>query len=327
MEPGLKEEPRAAGQLSARVAAVVVDHASGELLSRCIESLASEGIEEIVVVDTASAEHEASNGPGDSALPPTPAVTRVVCGGNIGYGSGANRGIAASFGDLVLVTNPDVVVHRGAIAALVSALDEDELVGIVGPRIFDEDGCVYPSARRFPSIIDAAGHAFLGMVAPDNRFTKRYRQPQEVLQAQASKRTVLVDWVSGSCFLTRRSLLEELGGFDESYFMYAEDVDLCWRARRAGWQVAYVPEAGITHFQGASTSRRPYRMLAEHHRSLLRFAWRSMTGLERAWIVVVAPALVIRLLATWGRYAMGRPGKQVSRPPREERFNDPSPAG
>ncbi len=88
--------------------------------------------------------------------------------------------------------------------------------------------------------------------------------------------------MSGACFLVRRSAFEQVGGFDEAYFMYLEDVDLCWRLGRAGWRVAYVPTAEVTHLQGVSTDRHPYRMIVEHHRSLLRFAARSSRGLAAA---------------------------------------------
>ena len=179
--------------------------------------------------------------------------------------------------DLVLVSNPDVAVHRGALAALVEVLGADPTLAIAGPRILEADGTRYPSARRFPSLLDAAGHALLGDLAPANRFTRRYRMGDLDIDAVTE-----VDWVSGACFLARRRALEELGGFDESYFMYAEDTDLCWRARRAGWGVAYVPDAVVTHLQGVSTARRPYRMLVAHHRSVFRFATRTETGLAAA---------------------------------------------
>ena len=109
--------------------------------------------------------------------------------------------------------------------------------------------------------------------------------------------------MSGACFLARRRALEELGGFDESYFMYAEDTDLCWRARRAGWGVAYVPGAVVTHLQGVSTARRPYRMLVAHHRSVFRFATRT----ERGWRRLALPAMAVSSRCVWASCAPGRP--------------------
>ena len=116
--------------------------------------------------------------------------------------------------------------------------------------------------------------------------------------------TRAVDWVSGACFLVRRSAFEQVGGFDEAYFMYAEDVDLCWRLGRAGWTVAYLPTAEVTHLQGVSTDRHPYRMILEHHRSLLRFAGRSSRGWRRALLPLVA-------LGIGARAVPGLPGAVI----------------
>jgi N-acetylglucosaminyl-diphospho-decaprenol L-rhamnosyltransferase len=131
------------------------------------------------------------------------------------------------------------------------------------------------------------------MFAPSNRFTRAYQQA-DLLPGDAAGGARRVDWVSGACLLARRTAFEELGGFDEAYFMYAEDVDLCWRAGRAGWSVLYVPSAEVTHRQGVSTARRPYRMILEHHRSLLRFAGRSTTGWRRLLLPLVAVGIAVR---------------------------------
>jgi N-acetylglucosaminyl-diphospho-decaprenol L-rhamnosyltransferase len=140
-------------------------------------------------------------------------------------------------------------------------------------------------------MVDAAGHAMLGLFAPGNRFTRTYQRSE---LDDAGSGVVPVDWVSGACFLVRRSAFEEVGGFDESYFMYAEDVDLCWRLGRNGWRVAYAPGAEVVHLQGRSTDRHPYQMILEHHRSLLRFASRTSTGWRRALLPLVAIGVCVR---------------------------------
>jgi N-acetylglucosaminyl-diphospho-decaprenol L-rhamnosyltransferase len=113
-----------------------------------------------------------------------------------------------------------------------------------------------------------------------------------------------VDWVSGACFLARRSLLGTIGGFDEGYFMYLEDTDLCFRASAAGAGVRYVPDAVVSHLQGLSTGRRPYRMLVAHHRSALRFAARTTTGWRRVGLPAVALLLGVRLAVVALRQAV-----------------------
>ena len=155
---------------------------------------------------------------------------------NLGFGGAANRGVAATDTPYVAVLNPDVVVKPGTVAALVGALDADPRFGIVGPRIDTPNGQWYPSARAFPTLRDAMGHAFLHFVAPRNRFSRRYKLPRSRPRHRAR-----ADWVSGTFFVVRREAFEAVGGFDEAYFMYVEDVDLCWRLRQAGWDIRYEP--------------------------------------------------------------------------------------
>ncbi|MGD0321697.1 MAG: glycosyltransferase family 2 protein [Acidimicrobiales bacterium] len=276
--------------------AVVVNHNAGESLSECVASLRAEGVAELVVVDNAS-----SDGSLGALAQIDPEVRVLRTGVNLGYGAGANRGIASVASEMVLVSNPDVALHHGALDVLEEALAADATLAIAGPRLEEPDGTRYPSARRFPSLADGVGHVLLGQLVPGNRFTDRYRMEDLDLTEPTA-----VDWVSGACFLARRRALRELGGFDEAYFMYAEDVDLCWRARQAGWGVAYVPEAVVTHLQGLSTSRHPYRMLLAHHRSAYRFASRSTSGWRRAALPGAAALLALRLVAACATQAVRR---------------------
>ncbi len=275
--------------------AVVVNHEAGDVLLECVASLRAEGVADVIVVDNAS-----SDGSVSALVAADGAVRLVQTGANLGYGAGANRGIEVATSEFVLVTNPDVAVHAGALAVLVEVLGADPTLAVVGPRILEPDGTRYPSARRFPSMLDAAGHALLGDLVPTNPFTRRYR-----LGYLDAVDVTDVDWVSGACFLARRRALEELGGFDESYFMYAEDTDLCWRARRGGWGVAYVPDAVVTHLQGLSTARRPYFMLLAHHRSVFHFAARTERGWRRLALPAMAALLTVRFGVMCARQALG----------------------
>lgn len=276
-----------------RIGAVVVNHNAGHALITCVSSLRSEAVDELVVVDNAS-----TDGSADALAFAQPDVHIVRSAKNLGYGAGANLGLAEIASEMVIVSNPDVALHSGALRVLVTVLGSDPSLAIAGPRIEEPDGSRYPSARRFPSIADAAGHVVLGTFFPDNRFTRRYRM--EGLDASS---TTEVDWVSGAFFMARSQALSELEGFDESYFMYVEDVDLCWRARRAGWGVAYVPEAVVTHLRGVSTSLHPYRMLFAHHRSAFRFARRSYRGWRRLTLPGVAALLALRLAVACAKQA------------------------
>jgi N-acetylglucosaminyl-diphospho-decaprenol L-rhamnosyltransferase len=223
---------------------------------------------------------------------------------NLGFGSGVNRGLAALSGqapppEWVLVANPDLRVHPGAVVALRDVLEARPAWAMVGPRIYSEEGEVYPSVRRFPSLLDAAGHALFAPFSPQNRFTTRYNPgtPEGEGASEAG-------WISGSCFMARRTALEELGGFDEAYFMYNEDMDLCWRAHRAGWGVGFSGAAGVTHVHGVSTARHPYAMMVAHHRSALRFIVRTTSGWRRATLPLAVVVLGLRMAMATVRLAL-----------------------
>jgi N-acetylglucosaminyl-diphospho-decaprenol L-rhamnosyltransferase len=294
------------------ISAVVVNYNARECLLEAIAALRSEGVADIVVADNASVDHSE-----EAVRAADPDVRYVQTGANLGYGTGVNRGVAHADPDapFLLCLNADATVRPGAIEAMVAAFDGRPDLGIVGPRIENVDGSLYPSVRTFPNLVDAVGHAFLGLVAPGNRFTRRYRMLDWDHRAAAD-----VDWVSGSCFLIRRATWDAIGGFDEGYFMYGEDVDLCWRARKAGWEVTYEPTARVVHVQGVSTDRHPYRMIAEHHRGLLRFAVRTTQGWERLLLPVMAIGLVVRTPLAWahrlvagrGRHRRGAPGRTAT---------------
>ena len=276
------------------VAAVVVNFNSGDHLVDCLRSLRGEGVDTIVVVDNASAD-----GSLDAGVRADPNVQVVRLPRNVGYGAGANRGVAATTSTYVLVLNPDTVVEPGLVKGLVGALERDPQLGIVGPRLDNQDGTLYPSVREFPKLGDAIGHAFLVDVVPNNRFTRRYRMLD--WDHREARR---VDWVSGAGFLVRRAAFDSVDGFDEAYFMYLEEVDLCWRLARAGWFAGYEPTVGLMHVQGVSTARAPYRMVLAHHRSMLRFWWRSTPPSHRLLAPVVGLGVAVRAAAELARRAL-----------------------
>ncbi len=267
--------------IAGRVAAVVVDFHAESALAACVDSLRLNEVSTIIVVENGE--------PGSTiAALHDRGVDVVEPGLNLGYGRGANRGVARVIGhEFVLITNPDVVVHHEAVATLVAALDAQPGVAIVGPQIRRPDGTIYPSHRVFPNFWLAGLHALLAPVWPSNPATRRYRSRHD---------DGTVDWVSGACFIIRRSAFEEVGGFDERYFMFAEDMTLCWDVHQRGWSVAAVDEAVVTHVEGLSRQRATRSMVWAHHRSALRFEWHTAHGLRRALVPLAAMVLGLRLV-------------------------------
>jgi N-acetylglucosaminyl-diphospho-decaprenol L-rhamnosyltransferase len=283
--------------LPIRVAAIVVNFNAGSLLVDCVASLRREGVDQVIVVD---------NGSTDLSLVGLRAADRdaviLEIGQNLGYGPAVNRAALRADADYLLVLNPDAEMKPGSLSPLVAALEEDPELGLVGPALVNADGTQYPTGRRFPSRMDAVGHAFLSLVAPRNRFTARYKLLD---WDRAAKRRV--DWISGACFLVRRKAWEDLQGFDDGFFMYMEDLDLCWRAWRAGWAVELEPASEVLHLQGVSTDQRPYRMIVAHHRSVLRFASKTLQGPKRLGLPVVGAGLAVRAgMACAHRWLEGR---------------------
>ena len=263
------------------VAAVIVDYHAGEALSDCVDSLHANGVQEIVVVE---------NGEAGSTMPALRGqrIVLVEPNMNLGYGRGVNRGAAvATRRQYLLVSNPDVVIHPGAVEAMTRFLDEHADVAIVGPQIRRADGTVYPSQRVFPNVWLAGLHALLAPLWPANPATRRYRSPRE---------NGSVDWVSGAIFLIRRDAFEDVGGFDERYFMFAEDMALCWQLAQHGYGVAATDEAVVTHIEGLSRARASRAMIIAHHRSALRFEWQTSHGWRRVLAPLATLVLGVRLV-------------------------------
>jgi len=293
------------------VAGVVVNYNAREYLLQCVGSLLSEAVALVVVADNGS-----TDGSEMALLERYPEAKWVPTGANLGYGTAANIGAAVVDSPYLLICNADVVIGQGSVTRLRTFLEERPDVALVGPRIHGSDGALYPSARRFPDLLEAFGHGILGQFWVGNPFSRRYRM-EDWDHAKARE----VDWISGACFLARRSAWDAVGGFDRAYFMYMEDVDLCWRLAKAGWSVAYEPAAEVVHAQGVSADRTPYRMLFAHHVSMWRFARRTENGKRRWLLPLVMAGLAVRFGLTVARRALaghglGRPqeGRDGGRP-------------
>jgi len=284
---------------------IIVSYNSAAYLDWCLDSLDRylDGVSsEVCVVDNTS-----TDGSPDRVRR-RPHVQLVANAANRGFAAAVNQGLAATTGRFVLWLNPDSALLDAGVRGLLDHLEAHPEVGIVGPRILDPDGSLQRSARAFPSYDWAVGHrhSLLTRLFPNNPYSRRYLL---VDLDPANPRDV--DWVSGACLLHRRDLVTRIGGLDEIFFMYCEDVDFCLRARQAGWTVHYHPGLQVVHQVAGSTRQRSRAMLVERHRSLWRYykkhfrrhalvdpvAWAAIWG--RCGLVVAQDAA----RALWGGHA------------------------
>jgi N-acetylglucosaminyl-diphospho-decaprenol L-rhamnosyltransferase len=275
-------------EAGADLAVVIVNYNTGAYLERCLRSLDAHRGDlqlDVLVIDNAS--HDGSH---RAAIAAHPWARLVENPENVYLSPAWNQGIRETDAPYVLLLNPDTEWWRGTLADYVAIARAHPRAGMVGPMVRNTDGSVYPSGRPLPSVTDAIGHAFLGLVAPRNRFSKRYHMDG---WDRSSEREV--DWVSGCCMLLPRSALDEVGLLDESFLLYAEELDMATRLRDAGRSVLFTPDVEILHEIGVSTGR-SRRMSVMHSASVYRYyrkhralGWRRLT-LPLAWTALRARA-------------------------------------
>lgn len=243
---------------------VIVNYNTGNDLNRCIASLAV-GIGEIewdgVIIDNASTDDSGKHilGLGKFILHHNL--------NNVGFSRAVNQGIAMSKGRYVLILNPDCELMPGVVMVLLDELNRDSANMLVGPRILDPDGAIQGSARGDPTM-------FTGLFGRTGIFTKMFPQSRiakknvQTLKTKSSKdSSVSVDWVSGACMLARRDTLVQVGCFDERFFLYWEDADLCRRLRENGGAIRYVPVATVKHRVGRSSETAKVLAIKSFHAS------------------------------------------------------------
>ena len=240
------------------VSAVVVSHGQADELASSLPALAAQ-VDEVVVV---------ANVPG-SVGDAVPSGARVLENERpLGFAANANRGIAETSGELVVVANPDAVPEEGAVEELASFAREHPRCGIAGPRMVYPDGRWQPSRRSFPTVWGT-----LVRRTPLRRVLNPLeRQRAHYLLDERPTEPVQADWMLAAFLLLRRELLDELGGFDPGYRLYGEDIDLCYRAAKVGWERWYVPSAVVRHaWQRESDTSLLSRRTLWHWRGIARF--------------------------------------------------------
>ena len=257
-----------------KLSVVIVNYFSERSLVRCLRSIENQSDPiEVIVVDNGSQQRRWAG-----LLAAHPAVVWHSMGTNAGFSAACNAGASRARSRKLLFLNPDTRVLAGSLGALARALDSREYSGaILGCAVYNGDGSVQLSCRRFPNwkTFFAGRFSLLTRLFPANSWSAGYLMGD--FDRQSVRR---VDWVSGAALAMRKSTFERLGGFDERFFVYFEDVDLCHRAADMGIPTCYLPEARVEHVIGGSSRGVPYRALAYRHRSMwtyykhhLRYVW------------------------------------------------------
>ncbi|HEY64065.1 MAG TPA: glycosyltransferase family 2 protein [Caldilineae bacterium] len=227
------------------------------LLRRCLASIvASPGVDvygsgrglraEVIVVDNAS-----TDGSPEMVAREFPWVRLIRNQENVGFTRANNQALDLARGRYLLFLNPDTEVVGEALQIMVRYMEAHPDVGVLGPQLRYADGRIQPSRRRFPTLATAfLESTILQQWWPDNPIARRY-----YVADRSDDEEQDVDWVVGACFMTRRHVVEQIGGFDERFFMYSEELDWCRRARAAGWRVVYLPTARVIHHEGKSSEQ------------------------------------------------------------------------
>jgi GT2 family glycosyltransferase len=267
------------------VSVVIVSYESRELLARCLEALASDA-ERLATIETIVVDQASQDGTASWLAAEHPDVRLVALDRNVGFGAGNNRGAAVADGRWLLLLNSDAFVRPGAIDELVRRAESRHGVGAVGPRLLWPDGRLQRSCRRFPTVFRiATEYLYLRKLAPHSRILNGFYYGEFAHDEERR-----VDWVTGACLLVRRELFERLGGFDEAFFLYSEEVDLLYRARSLGAETWYDPAAEVEHVWGGTAGRSSALTLQEQARSHVRYLvkHRSRGAAQRGRIVLLA---------------------------------------
>lgn len=288
-----------------RLSVIIVNLNTRDLLRACLRSLApaqASGDVEVIVVDNGSSDDSCA-----MVAAEFPQVRLIALKENRGFAVANNMGMREARGRYFLVLNSDTEVIGDALTQICDFMDSHPDVGALGPKLLNTDGTLQYSCRRFPSFRTALFHRYSLMTRlfPRNRFSSEY-----LMTDVGHEHTMDVDWVSGAALVVRREVFESLGGFDEGFFMYAEDVDWCYRIKQAGWRVVYLPEARILHHIGQSTRLVPYAMTYQRHKSMWRFYRkhysRGIVLVDVATFCGIALRCVVMMIRTWLIRHLGR---------------------
>jgi GT2 family glycosyltransferase len=262
---------------------IVINHNTREHLRACLASLTAEA-DTVVVVDNNS-----TDGSVGMVLTEFPWVTLRASPTNAGYGAAANRALAACEAPYVLLLNSDTRLKPGTLQALSAYLDRHPRAAVVGPRLLNPNGSLQPSCYAFPT----PGQVFLEESTLTRLVQRVPGLRERFVRTGSHEHSRTVAWVLGAALAIRREAFGAIGGFDEAYFLYAEEIDLCYRLQRAGWETHFAPCASVVHVGGASTEQRRAEMAVQFFRSLLRFYQRHYTPRRLRQVLWIMKGIVL----------------------------------
>ncbi|MCX7623747.1 MAG: glycosyltransferase family 2 protein [Thermomicrobium sp.] len=274
---------------------VIVSWNVRELLPACLESLRAEIERSELATEVSVVDNGSTDGTVELVAARYPWVQLVALGENRGFSAANNVGIARSTGQGILLLNPDTVVLPGALAWLWRALHAAPHVGLVGARLLNPDGTLQSAGYRFPGYVQNFFDFFpLHPRIVGSRLNGRFG-PGDGLSPFA------IDHPLGACMLVRREVVEQVGGLDEGYFYYSEEIDWCRRIRAAGWTILTAPAALVIHHAGGSTRQVSARSFLELHRSRARYfrRWHGPVFVRRLALMASAAAAWTTLRARW----------------------------
>lgn len=280
-----------------KLSIVVVTWNSAADIEACVDSINFGSEFEVIVVDNASSDATRDK------LSRYHHLKLVVNTSNRGYARANNQGIKLATGEYVLLLNPDTRVELGALDALCRYLDEHPAAGAVAPRLISPDGATQYSIRSFPTATSLLWELIgLSRLFPKNHVFGRWK-----MKYFDYGRTAEVEQPMASCLMVRRSVLESLGGMDERFPIFFNDVDLSKRMAETGWKTTYLADARVVHRHGGSTKQVRTKMIRESHRSAFRYLRKhDRSGLFWLKAVVLLPLFEVTSLLRVIAYRLRR---------------------
>lgn len=274
-EPGIA---RVGERAPMPISVVIISYNSRDDLRACLRSIEAEQCNEVIVVDNVS-----TDGSDEIVTQEFPDMQLIKSSQNDGYGAAANLGIAGCSSKYVLLLNSDTVLQRGTLQNLTDYLDRYPQVAVVGPSLVNPDGTRQASYFPFPTPWQ--------ILLRETNLAKIWLQNTAKHPVDFARS---VPWVLGAALAIRRQAFTSVGGFDRSFFMYYEEVDLCYRLNRSGWQTHFTPAATVTHIGGASTKQKRTAMAIQLYRSLCHFYNQHYSRTRRFQLKLVLTYLMLR---------------------------------